>query len=137
MIFKFFAIVLVWMHALAPGRYVDELAWNVAAVAADLDEAALLTSMAYRESGLDNTAIGDHGRSVCAYQVLNGSRSLLTDVGACVRRGALMLRASRAVDPANPVASFARGNRWDTEEARRISRDRVALSRRLLAQVSP
>jgi hypothetical protein len=137
MIESIFIVVLIWMRTLAPARNVDELAWNVAAVAASLDEAALLTAVAYRESGLDPAAVGDHGRSVCAYQILNGSRSLLTDVGACVRRGTLMLRASRAVDPQNPVASFARGNRWDTEEARRISRDRVALARRLLAQVTP
>ncbi len=136
MIGQMFAIVLVWMHGLAPGRDVDELAWNVAAVAADLDEAALLTSMAYRESGLDNTAIGDHGRSVCAFQIHNGARNLLEDVGACVRRGTLMLRESRRMDPTNPVAFYARGPRWQSEEARRLSRDRVALSKRLLAQVA-
>jgi hypothetical protein len=137
MIADIFVVVLLWMRGLAPSRNVDELAWYVAASAASYEEAALLTAIAYRESGLDPAAVGDHGRSVCAYQILNGSRSLLTDVGACVRRGTMMLRASRAVDPLNPVASFARGNRWDTEEARRISRDRVALARRLLAQVAP
>lgn len=136
MIVDLFVVVLLWMRTLAPTRNVDELAWNVAAVAESREEAALLTAVAFRESGLDAAAVGDHGRSVCAYQILNGSRSLLTDVGACVRRGTLMLRASRAVDPANPVASFARGPRYQSEEARRISRDRVALAHRLLAQVS-
>ncbi len=137
MIVDIFVVVLIWMRTLAPTRDVDEIAWAVAAVASSYEEAALLTAIAYRESGLNNAAIGDHGRSVCAMQVLGGSRSLLADVGACVRRGALMLRASRAVDPANPVASYARGPRWDTEEARRISRDRVRLAARLLAQVAP
>ncbi len=137
MIESIFVAVLIWMRGLAPGHVVDELAWHVAASAASYEEAALLTAMAYRESGFDNSAVGDHGRSVCAFQILNGSRSLLTDVGACVRRGTLMLRASRAVDPSNPVASYARGPRWDTEEARRISRDRVRLAQRLLAQVAP
>ncbi len=101
MIDSIFVVVLIWMRTLAPERNVDELAWNVAAVAASYEEAALLTAVAYRESGLDPAAVGDHGRSVCAFQILNGSPSLLT------------------------------------EGARRISRDRVALARRLLAQVTP
>lgn len=136
MIDQLFVLTLIWMRTLAPGHDVDELAWNVAAVAESREEAALITAVAYRESGLDNTAVGDHGRSVCAMQILNGSRSLLTDVGACVRRGTLMLRESRRVDPANPVAFFARGPRFESAEARRISRDRVALARRLLASVA-
>jgi len=137
MIVQMFFAVLTWMQALAPARDVSEIAWAVASVADSLDEAALITAVAFRESGLDNSAVGDHGRSVCAMQILGGSRSLLDDVGACVRRGTLMLRASRRVDPANPVASYARGTRWQGAEARRISRDRVALARRLLAAVTP
>ncbi len=138
MIAQLFAVVLVWMHTLAPGRYVDALAWAVASVAESREEAALITAVAYRESGLDNGAVGDHGRSVCAMQIHDGARSLLEDVGACVRRGTLMLRESRRIDPANPVAFYARGPRYETDRARRLSRDRVALSRRLLAiEVSP
>jgi hypothetical protein len=128
-----FAVVLAWMQMLAPGRDVNELAWAAASVAESREEAALITAVAFRESSLDNTAVGDHGRSVCAMQIHGGARSLLTDVGACVRRGTLMLRESRRVDPANPVSFYARGPKWQGEEARRISRDRVALARRLLA----
>jgi hypothetical protein len=131
-----FFTVRAWMGTLAPGNH-DELAWAVASVAESREEAALITAVAFRESGLDNAAVGDHGRSVCAMQIHNGAHSLLDDTGACVRRGTLMLRESRRVDPANPVAQYARGPRWQTLEAQRISRDRVALSRRLLAQVSP
>ncbi len=137
MIIQLFAVVLVWMHGLAPGRNVDEIAWAVAASAESREEAALLTAVAYRESGFDNAAVGDHGRSVCAMQIYGGARSLLDDVIACVRRGTIMLRESKRTDPANPVAQYARGPRWQTEEARRISRDRVALARRLLVQEAP
>jgi hypothetical protein len=137
MIVQLFTIVLAWMHGLAPGRDVDEIAWAVASVADSREEAALITAVAYRESGFDNRAVGDHGRSVCAMQIHGGSRTLLEDVGACVRRGTIMLRESRRVDPSNPVAQYARGPRWQTEEARRLSRDRVALSRRLLATELP
>ncbi len=132
MIFQFFAVILLWMHSLAPGLTVDELAWAIAAVAQSWEEAALITSIAYRESSFDNTAVGDHGDSVCAMQIHHGAKSLLTDVGACVRRGTIMLRQSVKIDPANPVAFYARGPNWQREDAQRISRDRVALSRRLL-----
>ena len=64
MIESIFFVVLFWMRTLAPNRNVDELAWNVAAVASSLEEAALLTAVAYRESGLDPAAVGDHGRSM-------------------------------------------------------------------------
>jgi len=138
MIVELFAVVLVWMHALAPGRDVDALAWAVASVAESREEAALITAIAYRESSLDNSAIGDHGRSVCALQILNGSRSLLLDVGACVRRGTLMLRESRracaSLPPSERMAVFARG-KCSSVEGRRLSRDRFALALRLLSQV--
>ena len=137
MINVLFAAALAWMNLLAPARDNTEAAWAVASVASSREEAALITAVAYRESGLDNGAVGDHGRSVCMMQIHGGARSLLEDVGACVRRGTIMLRESRRIDPANPVAHYARGPRWKTEEARRLSRDRVALSRRLLASVTP
>jgi hypothetical protein len=137
MIATLFAAVLVWMQTLAPGVNHDEIAWAVASVAESREEAALITAIAFRESSFDNTAIGDHGQSVCAMQIHGGSRSLLGDVGACVRRGTVMLRASKRIDPANPVAFYARGPNWKRDDARRISRDRVAIARRLLAQVSP
>lgn len=137
MIVQLFALILAWMTALVPGRNHAELAWAVAAVAESREEAALITAVAYRESAFDNGAVGDHGRSVCAMQIHGGARSLLTDSGACVRRGTLMLRESRRVDPGHPVAFYARGPRWRGDEARRISRDRVALARRLLAQDTP
>jgi hypothetical protein len=127
-----FFTVRSWMAILAPGVDHDALAWAVASVADSREEAALITAIAYRESSFDNGAIGDFGRSVCAMQIHGGARSLLDDVGACVRRGTLMLRESKRVDPANPVAFYARGPRFESEEARRLSRDRVAIARRLL-----
>lgn len=137
MISLLFTVVSVWMSTLVPGVNHDALAWAVASSADSIEEAALVTAIAFRESSFDNSAVGDHGRSVCAMQIHNGARNLLQDVGACVRRGTLMLRESKRVDPANPVAQYARGPRWQSEEARHLSRDRVALARRLLATVKP
>lgn len=134
MIFALFFTVLAWMHSLAPGRDVDALAWAVAINAVDKTEAAIITAVAFRESSLVADAVGDHGHSVCAMQIYDGPKTLLDDPIACVRRGTLMLRASRRVDPENPIAFYARGPRWKIEEARRISRDRMAIAKRLMQE---
>lgn len=126
-----FFIVLTWMHTLAPGRDVDSLAWAVAVNATSEMEAAVFTAVAFRESSLRNEVSGDGGHSVCAMQIYGGAKALLDDPIACVTRGAAMLRQSRAVDPANPIAFYARGPRFKSEPARRISRDRMALATRL------
>ncbi len=135
MIAHLFAVVLVWMLTLVPGRDHGALAWAVAVNATSETEAAVLTAVAFRESSLTADAIGDHGRSVCAMQILGGSRELLTDPIACVAKGAAMLRESRRIDPANPIAFYARGPRYESEDARRISRDRMAIATRLVRSV--
>lgn len=124
--------VLGWMTMLAPGRDHSALAWAVAVEAVDDDEAALFTAVAFRESSLRNDAVGDGGKSVCAMQVLHGSRTLLEDVHACVHRGAKMIRASKRIDPAHPIAAYARGPRWRSVEAQRISNDRMSLAKSLM-----
>jgi hypothetical protein len=131
MILGLFYLALGWMTQLAPGRDHSELAWAVAVNATSKTEAAILTAVAFRESSLRNDAVGDHGRSVCAMQILGGSRDLLTDPIACVRRGAEMLRESRRVYPAEPLAHYARGPRFKGEEAKRISRDRMSIAAKL------
>jgi hypothetical protein len=131
MIVTLFFVVLTWMHSLAPGRDVDMLAWAVAVNAASETEAAVITAVMFRESSLRNDAVGDGGHSVCAMQIYDGPKSLLDDPIACVTRGVQMLRASRRVDPENPIASYARGPGWQNEDAKRISRDRMALAARL------
>lgn len=131
MIDQLFALVLGWMTLLAPGRDHGELAWAVAVNATSVTEAAIITAVAFRESSLRNDAVGDHGRSVCAMQILGGPRELLTDPIACVQRGVAMLRESRRVDPENPLAHYARGPRFRSEEAKRISRDRMYIARKL------
>ena len=136
MILQLFALVLAWMHSLAPGRDVEALAWAVAVNATSKTEAAIITAVAFRESSLRNDVVGDGGHSVCAMQIYDGPEALLEDPIACVARGAAMLRASRRVDPENPLAFYARGPRWRSEEARRISRDRMALAKRLVSAAS-
>lgn len=137
MIEQLFALILGWMTMLAPGRDHSELAWAVVVNATSRTEAAILTAVAFRESAFRVDAVGDGGHSVCAMQIYDGPRSLLTDPIACVQRGAVMLRESRRVDPENPIAFYARGPRFKSDEARRISRDRMALAARLARSVTP
>lgn len=96
--------------------------------------AALLVAVAFRESSLTASILGDGGRSVCAMQIHGGATQLNEDPIACVRTGYRMLRESIRVDRTNPVAFYARGPRYASEEAQRISRDRMALARSLLSR---
>jgi hypothetical protein len=97
--------------------------------------AALLVAVAFRESSLKLDAVGDHGRSFCAFQIhasSGGTAALLTDADACVRKALSMLRESLRVCPAHPVAFYASGpGACTNERAQRISRDRLALAHRL------
>lgn len=146
------ALVLAMMATLAPGRDHAELGGAIArAVDAgaplfrdDGDKtktAALLVAVAYRESSLTLGAIGDKGRSFCAFQIhrtSGGGAALLTDADACVAKGLAMLRESVRVCPKAPIAWYAAGGTGACADARaiRISNDRMALARRL-AKVSP
>lgn len=132
MINHLFALILTWMHALAPGRDVDALAWAVAVNVSGETEAAIVTAMAFRESSLINNVTGDGGHSVCAMQIYDGPKSFLDDPIACVARGVAMLRESRRMDPKNPIAFYARGPKFKGLEAQRISRDRMALAKTLI-----
>lgn len=140
--------VLAAMLLLAPGRDHAELGAAIAKVVDDeppifrddtekVKTAALVVAVAFRESTFRNDAIGDKGHSVCAMQIYDGPRELLTDPVACVRRGLAMLRTSAKIDPKNPVAFYARGPGWKTETAQKISRDRMALAQRLVREVTP
>lgn len=96
--------------------------------------AALMVAIAFRESTLDNGAVGDHGRSFCAFQVhrsSGGSPDLCEDVIACAEKAYTMLKESMRIDPDHPVAFYARGPRFRTLEAQRISNDRMMVAKRL------
>lgn len=144
------SFVLAGMNLLAPGRDHAELAGAVARVVeaeaplfkGDDDRrrtAALVVAVAFRESSLRIDAVGDQGRSFCAFQIhqtSGGTRELLTDAGACSRKGFSMLRTSIRVCPDAPVAWYAAGPRGcESDTARRISSDRMHLAARLVRDV--
>ena len=101
--------------------------------------AALAVAVAFRESSLRLDAVGDKGKSFCAFQIhvtSGGSRELLTDADACASKGLAMLRSSFRICREHPIAWYAAGPRGcASTRAQRISRDRMALARRVYAAV--
>jgi hypothetical protein len=139
--------ILMAMLSLVPGRDHRRLA---SAIDTAVDEAgpvfagpdgalrtrALLVAIAFRESAFKLDAVGDHGRSKCAFQVWGGSSELLTDADACAKEGLRRLRMSIRACPAHPVAVFAAGPDGCTSaHAQRISYDRMYIARNLIRTV--
>jgi membrane-bound lytic murein transglycosylase MltF len=133
--------VLFAMLSLAPGRDHAENATAIASVVLSepplfrddedrMKTAALVTAVAFRESSFRNGAkskTGDH----CLMQV-QGRPDLRDDVEKCVRVALSMLRESFHACPAFPLAVYAAGaGACEDARAQRISRDRMALARRL------
>ncbi len=137
------ALVVAMMLMLAPGRDHAALAGAIARVVeserplfAD-DEgrrktAALMVAVAYRESTFTTAAVGDHGRSFCAFQIhrtAGGTPALLTDPEGCARQALTILRESLRACPSHPVATYAAGpGACVNARARRISDDRMQLA---------
>lgn len=124
------AILLAAMMRLSPHGDVRALAEAIAASDATWEEATWLAAIAYRESSFRLGAIGDHGRSLCAYQLQGAPRRVLTDAGLCTRIALHSLRASARLCPSAPLAAYA-GARCGSRVAGRITRDRNALRRRM------
>lgn len=138
------------MLALIPGRNHLPLATAIADVVetegclyASKDcqrrTAAMLVSIALRESTFHVDALGDCDkgdktkrscRSVCAFQVLGGSRALLTDARACTLEGYRRLKTSLQACRGS-MAMYAAG-RCDSEAGQRIDADRKRLAARIL-----
>ncbi len=138
--------VLNAMSSLAPGRQHAAEATAVARVVLEerplfkgdesrIRSAALMTAIAFRESGFRNDAkspTNDH----CMMQV-NQRPDLADDLVKCVRVAMDMLRESMRACPLHPVAFYASGpGACTNERARRISNDRMAIAGRL-AKAAP
>ncbi len=96
--------------------------------------AALMVAIAYRESSLDTRSVGDGGTSFGAFQLhasSGGTAALLDDPDAQARKAHAMLKQSIRIDREHPIAFYARGPRFASQEAQRISNDRMALAKRL------
>ncbi len=101
---------------------------------------ALIVAVAYREGYLRPFVEGDHDKrgkphSFCTMQIHDtsgGTPQLNEDLDLCVATGLKMLRTSRQMCPAHPVAFYAEGYRGCTSKrGQRISADRMALARKV------
>jgi hypothetical protein len=133
--------VLTWMALLAPGRDHTENATAIASVVLDepplfkndetrIHTAALVVAIAFRESSFRNDVKSKTDDS-CMMQV-NRRPDLASDPEACVRVAMTMLRESMRMCPQHPIAFYASGpGACTNERAQRISRDRMAIAKRL------
>jgi hypothetical protein len=114
--------ILIMMAAIAPGadnvNDARAIAAEIARVAADRHEAAVMVVVAWRESAFRASAVGDGGLARCAFQLHGAPRSVLTDLRQCTELAAERLRASAAACPSAPLAAFASGT---CERGRKIS----------------
>lgn len=133
--------VLSAMMLLAPGRAAETLQPVADAIADEAlaapplfagDDArdrtaALLVAVAFRESSFDPFAVsktGDHG-----LMQANRRPDLVGDAAGSVALGLVMLRESFRMCR-DPIAFYAEGPRGcESDRARRISRDRIALAK--------
>ena len=155
------AWVLAASSLLAPARQHDVLASAIASRAeaeaplfkGDEDRhrtTALLVAIAFRESSLNEAAVGDHqaGKptSFCAFQIHLpwGAKTaegwtgpeLLEDPEKCVTAALHLLRDSMRACPSSPLASYAEGPAGcESARAQRISRDRLGIAQRLVRDV--
>jgi hypothetical protein len=88
-------------------RRVAEL---IAAKAADIHEAAMLVELAWKESAFTANAVSKDGRDLCAYQLRDAPRSVLTNLEECTDLAIERLRVSVEKCPTAPLAIFAGGS---------------------------
>ncbi len=134
-------LILTWMNLLAPNRNHIENATAIATVVlseaplfkGDDDRtktASLITAIAFRESSFRNDAKSKTD-DWCMMQI-NHRPDLALDVEKCVRVAMTMLRESMRMCPEHPIAFYASGpGACTNERAKKISRDRMAIAKRL------
>lgn len=132
------------MNSLAPGRDHMENALAITRVVLEepplfrddeskMKTGAYLVAVAFRESSLKNDAVGDNGRARCLFQLWATSDAVRTDPELCARIALTRLRESaRICGASNMLGIYASGPKGcSSETAKRISRDRLALSSKL------
>ena len=110
----------------------QEIGAEIARTDASPIEAAMLVELAFRESAFERAAISRDGRDLCAYQLRDAPRSVLTDLRQCTEMALSRLRYSEDHCPSHPLAIYVAGScsspsgvrldRWRMCEVRRIYR---------------
>jgi hypothetical protein len=129
-----FAAVLPMVMALAAREPLTQrqaprsVALEISRVAESLEEAAVMAVTAWHESRFVPDAIGDHGQSLCAWQ-LQTRAPVLRDLRRCAELAHARLRESAEACPAHPLAVYASGR---CDWAWPLSDNRMRDARRLL-----
>jgi hypothetical protein len=110
----------------------------IAERAADVHEAAMLVELAWEESAFTANAVSKDGHDLCAYQLRDAPRSVLTDLGWCTDLAIERLRVSVQNCPNAPLAIFSRGScnssrgRWFSEwRMRKVRRIEVVIAKEI------
>jgi hypothetical protein len=142
--------ILAWMTSLVPGSDHTPTATSIARVILEepplfkgdesrVKTAAYMVSVAFRESALNNGAVGDHGHARCMFQLWNTPGRVLTDPELCTRIAMQRIRESmKACGPGNELGVYLVGPKGcESELAKRRSRDRMLIANRLAKDVGP
>jgi hypothetical protein len=129
------AAILLMMRLLAGRDDVHDaraIAGEILQQAGSLHEAAVLVDTAWRESAFRASVVSRDGRDLCAYQLRDAPRIVLSDLVECTERAIAKLRSSAEACPEAPLAAYAtgtcsdpRGRRlsgWRMREVARIER---------------
>lgn len=95
-------------------------------------DAAVLLTTDYAEARFVHGAIGDGGGALCEFQLHDAPRSVLTDLGECVRTGYDRIKLSIRMCPSAPLAQYIGG--CDRRSARWQSDYRLRIARRILSE---
>lgn len=102
--------------------------------ATKLQDAAAMLETAWEESNFKKNAVGDHGRALCAYQLQNAPRAVLTSLWLCTSMAYSRMRVSYAKCHDAPWAPYL-GGTCTNRTARKVSRHRLSETVRVLSAV--
>lgn len=86
------------------------IALEISKVAESVEEAAKMADTAFHEGRNVPTAIGDHGKSLCVYQLQFVPVTVLRDLHLCTVLAVRKIRAAAAICPEHPLAPYVSGN---------------------------
>lgn len=81
-------------------------------------DAAMMLIQAWEESRFKANAVGDHGQALCAYQLHNAPKRVLTSMWLCTTLAYQRLRLSVKACPDSPLAPYIGGCGNRTARAR-------------------
>lgn len=138
------AIILIWFSFLVPKHSATDLAVAIASEVSSrpplfknddrrIRTAALMTSVAFRESTFRHGVTGDRGNAHCEFQLWNAPKEVDTNHQLCTSIAFDRLKESIAIcGMSNPLGIYASGpGGCQSTKAKTISGDRMHIARTL------